>query len=231
MVTRTYKHTAHSHSVFDSHRFFSARTGMTGPQTYAPSLSHGDNIKTVHSASVEPYTTIAKSSYDEPYPIFSIGAFSSCASHLPAETTVGRYCSIGPNVSVMGWRHPIESVTQGSAANNRNREFVKAFFSDYEMANGSQLPWNRVPTPQPQNYLTIGNDVWIAANVIIASNITIGDGAVIASGSVVTKDVEPYSIVGGNPAKIIRYRYPRNIIQEMLEMCWWKYDYVSHPGR
>ena len=67
----------------------------------------------------------------------------------------------------------------------------------------------------------IGNDVWVGMNVIIMRGVTIGDGAVIAAGSVVTADVEPYSIAGGIPAKHIRYRFSKEIIESLLEIRWW----------
>jgi virginiamycin A acetyltransferase len=67
----------------------------------------------------------------------------------------------------------------------------------------------------------IGNDVWIGHEAIIMPAVTIGDGAIIASGSVVTKDVPPYAIVGGNPAKIIRKRFADEVIQDLLRIKWW----------
>ena len=69
-----------------------------------------------------------------------------------------------------------------------------------------------------------GNDVWIGLNVIVQRGITIGDGTIIGSGSVVTKDVPPYAIVGGIPAKIIRYRFSPEIIARLLDLKWWKLD-------
>ena len=70
----------------------------------------------------------------------------------------------------------------------------------------------------------IGNDVWIAANVTIMSGVTIGDGAVIANNSHVVKNVEPYSLVGGNPAKLIKYRFTPEQIAKLLEIKWWEWD-------
>ncbi|MCZ2403448.1 CatB-related O-acetyltransferase, partial [Paenarthrobacter sp. Z7-10] len=70
----------------------------------------------------------------------------------------------------------------------------------------------------------IGNDVWIAQNVSINSGVTIGDGAVIASNSVVTKDVAPFTIVGGNPARLIRQRFNDDQIEMLSELAWWDYE-------
>jgi virginiamycin A acetyltransferase len=67
----------------------------------------------------------------------------------------------------------------------------------------------------------IGNDVWIGYGATIMAGVTIGDGAIIATKAVVTKDVAPYSIVGGNPAKEIRKRFSEEKIKQLLDLCWW----------
>lgn len=69
--------------------------------------------------------------------------------------------------------------------------------------------------------VTIGSDVWIGSNVIIMSGVTVGDGAVIAAGSVVTTHVAPYTIVGGNPAKVIKKRFNDEVISKLLDLKWW----------
>ena len=73
--------------------------------------------------------------------------------------------------------------------------------------------------------VTIGNDVWIGANVIILSGVSIGDGAIIAAGAVVTKDVEDYSIVGGVPAKLIKYRFSKEQIHRLQKIKWWDWSH------
>lgn len=70
----------------------------------------------------------------------------------------------------------------------------------------------------------IGNDVWIGAYVNIIEGITIGDGAIIAAGSVVTQDVPPYAVVGGVPAKVIKYRFEQDIIEQLKKIEWWNKD-------
>jgi acetyltransferase-like isoleucine patch superfamily enzyme len=70
---------------------------------------------------------------------------------------------------------------------------------------------------------TIGNDVFIGHNAIVTNRVSsIGDGAYIAAGSVVTKDVPPYALVAGNPARIVRYRFSREVIEGLLQECWWE---------
>lgn len=71
---------------------------------------------------------------------------------------------------------------------------------------------------------TIGNDVWIGENVFFRGGLTIGDGAVVLAGAVVTKDVPPYAIVGGVPAKVIKYRYDEETIKFLLDFKWWNMD-------
>ena len=78
--------------------------------------------------------------------------------------------------------------------------------------------------PKSNGNVVIGNDVWIGAFVTIRSGVTIGDGAVVATNSHVVKNVEPYSIVGGNPAKHIKYRFNKNTIKKLLEISWWNWE-------
>ena len=73
----------------------------------------------------------------------------------------------------------------------------------------------------PPETITIGNDVWIGARAVIVSNVTIGHGAVVGAGAVVTRDVSPYAVVGGVPAKIIKMRFNPEQIEKLLEIAWW----------
>jgi hypothetical protein len=83
---------------------------------------------------------------------------------------------------------------------------------------GAPAIWDDFPRPP-----TIGSDVWIGSNVTVLQGVTVGHGAVIAAGAVVTKDVPPYAIVGGVPAKVIRYRFAPEVVRELLELRWWEW--------
>jgi acetyltransferase-like isoleucine patch superfamily enzyme len=77
--------------------------------------------------------------------------------------------------------------------------------------------------PACKGDIIIGNDVWIGAKSTIMSGVKIGDGAIVAAGALVTKDVEPYSVVGGNPAKLLKYRFDKQQIADLLEIAWWNW--------
>ncbi|WP_352445388.1 CatB-related O-acetyltransferase [Mesorhizobium sp. M0016] len=81
-----------------------------------------------------------------------------------------------------------------------------------------------IPNAGKPGGITIGNDVWIGHGAIILPGLTVGDGAVVGAGSVVTKSVEPYSIVAGNRARVIRSRFPTDVIAQLLEIKWWLWE-------
>ena len=116
---------------------------------------------------------------------------------------IGKYCSISWNVSIGGANHQMERLSTIPL----HRVFHEQVFESYKSFEDEKL--------------VIGNDVWIASNVCILRGVSIGDGAIIGAGSVVTKDVPPYAIVCGVPAKIIKYRFNDNIIKELLKISWW----------
>ena len=91
-----------------------------------------------------------------------------------------------------------------------------------EVHNGTKSSWiNQDIVSTDNKRAIIGNDVWIASHVLINGGVTVGNGAVIGAGAVVVKDVPPYAIVGGVPAKIIRYRFPADVIAKLEELKWW----------
>ena len=142
-----------------------------------------------------------------------MGSFSYSHSVLPNYTNVGRYTSIAKGVEVMGFQHPIERITTSPIT-----------YCDLFGVNSGQVKTYSYPEA---GTLKIGNDVWIGQNVTLKPGITIGDGAVIAANAVVTKDVPAYAIVGGVPAKLIRYRFEPKTIETLLEIKWWQFNYLD----
>ncbi len=133
---------------------------------------------------------------------------------------IGKFCSIGQNVKNSIGRHP-------------SKTFVSthpAFFSNQKQAGFSFVDKTTFKEhlyidKEKLFHCSIGNDVWIGNEVTIFDGVNIGDGAIIANRAVVTKDVEPYSIVGGVPSKLIRKRFSKQIIQKLLQFKWWNKDF------
>ena len=152
-----------------------------------------------------------------------MGSFSYTWSQLPITTRIGRYCSIASGVGILGTRHPIEWVTSSSSTYDNQFIIFKKFAEDMGIKH--------ITHPRPLNRrnhgLVIGHDVWIGANVVLKDDLCIGTGAVIAANSVVVKDVPSYAVVGGNPAKIIKYRFTDYQILRLLETRWWEYSMVD----
>lgn len=123
---------------------------------------------------------------------------------------IGKFCMIASDVKFImnGANHLSESISAYPFA---------IFGNGWENAmEGKSYP--------NKGDLIIGNDVWIGYNATIMSGVTIGDGAIIATNATVTKDVAPYTIVGGNPAKEIRKRFDEDTVKKLLEMQWWNWD-------
>ena len=141
----------------------------------------------------------------------TIGDFVYVASNTNiSNCTIGKFCSIGSNVKIGLGIHPTNYLSTFPAFFSTRKQ-CQITFSDKTYID--ELGSNK-----------IGNDVWIGDNVIILSNLKIGDGAIVAAGSVVTKDVAPYSIVGGVPSKHIKFRFSETKIQEILGLRWWDRD-------
>lgn len=141
----------------------------------------------------------------------SLGDFSYVARNSQIyNTTIGRFSCIGPNVSTGMGAHP-------------SSEFVSShplFYSTLGQSSGLVIVDKNLFEEFPET--VIGNDVWIGNNVTIKYGVTIGDGAIIGSGAVVTKDVAPYSIMGGVPAKLIKYRFTPEEIDFLEKFKWWE---------
>jgi acetyltransferase-like isoleucine patch superfamily enzyme len=123
-----------------------------------------------------------------------------------ADVLIGAFCSIADNVEVfLGGNHRTDWVTT----------------YPFGHINTEIFPWHGKGHPATKGDVVIGNDVWIGSGATIFSGVNIGDGAVISAKSVVVKDVPPYAIVGGNPAKVLKLRFTEDQIQRLLQNPWW----------
>ena len=146
------------------------------------------------------------------------GSYVGPNSHLP-RCKVGRYCSIGPEVLVLSGTHPVDDRISTHPC----------FYSLIKQAGFTYVKEQSYDEfllcrPDKKYYVEIGSDVWIGARAIILGGVRIGNGAMIAAGSVVTKDVDDYAIVGGVPAKRLRFRFSEDIRANLLKERWWERD-------
>ena len=144
------------------------------------------------------------------YGRISIGDYSyiSGPSSIINPCKIGKYCSIARGVIIGPGNHPLTSVSSHPFLYRKEYDFIK---------KDLKVDYQSIPI--------IGNDVWIGMNSIIMKGVKIGDGAIIAAGSIVTKDVEPFSIVGGIPAKHIKYRFSKDECERLKKIRWWNWEH------
>lgn len=144
-----------------------------------------------------------------------IGYGSYVGERSNINAIIGRYCSISSDVRTVSGTHP----TSGFVSTH------PCFYSTKKQAGFTYV--NKasfkedVFADSDRHFVVIGNDVWIGSNVLLLPGVHIGDGAIVAAGAVVTKDVSPYSIVGGVPAKEIKKRFSEEEIKKLMEIKWW----------
>ncbi|MGG5890607.1 CatB-related O-acetyltransferase [Falsiroseomonas sp. HC035] len=176
-----------------------------------PAIDESEPVLLLKSTIIEPYTSFFSLGN-----LCTMGAFSYSYSRLPVGITIGRYCSIAAHMQLFGVQHPTNRATTSVLCYDRHHLITEAALADFgSLPVICEAPQKPVPV--------IGNDVWIGGNVVLARGITIGDGAIIGSNSVVTKSVEPFMIVGGNPARTIRRRFSDALCEQYLRVCWWSY--------
>jgi phosphonate metabolism protein (transferase hexapeptide repeat family) len=143
-----------------------------------------------------------------------VGDYSYVERHCEAiYTDIGKFCAIAADVRLNALNHPMERVSQHKITYRPNEYFVGA---KVDAVFRERRQKARV---------VIGHDVWIGHGAIVLPGISIGHGAVVAAGAVVTKDVEPFAIVAGVPAKRIKWRFPKSLHAKIVAMAWWDWDH------
>lgn len=121
---------------------------------------------------------------------------------------IGAFCSISDHVYIGGAEHPMNWVSTSPVFTKKRHSGPSKRFAEHVLA--------------PTKRTAIGSDVWIGHGATIKSGVTIGHGAIVGSNALVTKDVPPYAVVGGVPAKVIKYRFEEDVIAQLLESRWWE---------
>ncbi|OBY28903.1 chloramphenicol acetyltransferase [Leisingera sp. JC1] len=145
-----------------------------------------------------------------------VGDYSYCDRSCDiANAEVGKFANIASFVRIGASDHPMEKASL--------HHFLYRSASYWDDAEDDAEWFAR----RAGRTASIGHDTWIGHGAMIKPEVNIGHGAVVASGTIVTKDVAPYTIVGGNTARVIRRRYPEAVAEQMMELAWWDWDHET----
>lgn len=176
----------------------------------------GDELRVGPDVALEPYCHIF-GGYALPR---RMGAFSYALSQLPTHVGVGRYASIASGVEFLESEHPTRwATTSPFSYSPYGLEGVKEYLREQGATSFILHPAAEFQ-PGP---VTLGHDVWVGQGAMFAGGVTVGDGAIVAARAVVTRDVPPYAIVAGVPARVIRLRFPEPLIERLSALAWWRF--------
>ena len=179
-------------------------------------LRPGDTLDYLTTSQIEPYAGFLVGAA-----VCTFGTMSFSNSEVPIKLTVGRYCSLAHDIDAHMARHPIEHLSTSVFTHDPSNVLVQAFVKEHGGGAPPAFPYASRPAP------IIEHDVWIGGHASLLPGVTVRSGAVVAANSVVTRDVGPYEIVGGNPARLIRKRFPDALIAGLLASEWWLYRFTD----
>jgi acetyltransferase-like isoleucine patch superfamily enzyme len=177
-------------------------------------LRPGDILTIPTDVRIEPYVGFLAGKS-----LFGLGAFSYSYSVLPPRLETGRYCSIAAGVTVPRPRHPVDAATTSPCLYDDRFQLTAARLADAGAPGGLAAGLDTTQPPLPR----IGHDVWIGLGAVLLPGVTIATGAVVAAHAVVTRDVPPYALVAGNPARHVRDRLPGEVAERLLASAWWRF--------
>jgi phosphonate metabolism protein (transferase hexapeptide repeat family) len=191
-------------------------TGCDKPKRHSPTATRDGNPRIHGSVSLRNATLGRFTELKERVQFWdsSLGDYSYVERHAEViYSAIGNFCAIAPDVRINALNHPIDRVSQHKITYRPNEYFVGARIDkEFREARIAQR-------------VEIGHDVWIGHGAIILPGMRIGHGAVIAAGAVVTKDVAPFAIVGGVPARFLKWRFAPEISTRIIALSWWDWEH------
>ena len=177
---------------------------MLGEQPWVHETSRVTQSELGPWTAIGPNCSIAESTF---------GAYSYCAGDVAMiYSEVGKFCSLASHVRLNPGNHPMQRVTQHHMTYRR----IQYGFGDTD--DEAFFDWRRA------DKVTVGHDVWLGHGVLVMPGVSIGTGAVVGAGAVVTKDIAPYTIAVGVPAKPLRLRFPEEAIEKLMQIAWWDWN-------